>query len=217
MDDFCLIILGGDVAQTLPEFARRARLILCADSGAEHARRLGLSCNMIVGDLNSISAETLHEYESRATRILRVLDQAHNDFEKVLDHLATSWSGDVLVVGMTGGRLDHTLSNLSAMLRYTDRFANLRAIDDFAEYRFLTDARMETSIECLVGATISLIPFGEARGIVTENLRFPLLTETLCMGVREGLSNSALASPVWISIESGALLIATSLVAALGD
>lgn len=96
------------------------------------------------------------------------------------------------------------------MLRYSERFAGLFAMDADAEYRFLTAARNHCSIECPLGTVISLIPFGEAHGIVTENLRYPLGNESLTLGKREGLSNAATGSSVTIMIESGALLIAVA-------
>lgn len=128
----------------------------------------------------------------------------------MLEYVALKWNGDVRILGMTGGRADHTLSNLSVMLRYADRFANLLAMDADADYRFLTTARNRCSIECSLGTIISLIPFGEARGIATENLRYPLSREILSLGAREGASNVATGSPVTISIESGALLISVA-------
>jgi|GEM_PF-4431694 len=94
------------------------------------------------------------------------------------------------------------------MLRYVERFTSLLAMDANAEYRFLTTRRNRISIECSLGTTISLIPFGEAQGIVTENLRYPLKRESLRLGEREGLSNIATGSPVTITIERGALLVA---------
>ena len=102
------------------------------------------------------------------------------------------------VLGMTGGRADHTLSNFSVMLRYTERFTSLRAIDASTEFRFLTSSRNACAIECPCGTVLSLIPFGEASGIRTENLRYPLSRETLSLGMREGLSNVATGSPVTI-------------------
>lgn len=169
-----------------------------------------LPCHAIVGDLDSVTQDTLRYFEERGTEIVRVPEQDHNDFEKALEYLAGKWDGDVRILGITGGRADHTLSNFSVMLRYAERFASILAIDADAEYRFLTTDRNNCSIECPSGTTISLIPFGEARGIVTKNLRYPLSRETMSLGTREGVSNVATGSPVTISIESGLLLISVA-------
>ncbi|MDP4288246.1 MAG: thiamine diphosphokinase, partial [Bacteroidota bacterium] len=135
-----LLILGGAFpgearALALAESAAR---IVCADSGAEHARKLGLNVHAIVGDFDSITPDTLRFFEARGAEILSRPDQQHDDFEKALEFIAATHTGPVVVLGATGLRSDHLISNLSVMLRMTDRFESLTANDDFASYRFLT-------------------------------------------------------------------------------
>lgn len=211
--DFALLLLGGflgeEVLPTL-EWTAGSKLIVSADSGAEHARKLGLQVNTIIGDLDSISPETLRFFEDQKNPrcvIIQVPEQEHNDFEKALNYLSERWNGAVRILGMTDGRTDHTLSNLSVMLRYSDKFSSIEAFDGEFIHSFLTTKHNHRSIECPIGTTISLMPYGEAIGVTTENLRYPLSKETLRLGEREGLSNISTASPVSISIESGALLI----------
>jgi thiamine pyrophosphokinase len=205
--DGVLLLLGGIVDPSLYEFARSLSIIVCADSGAEHARTLGLTPHSIVGDLDSISTETLSHFESLGTQIHRVQDQNRDDFEKALEHIASFHHGAVTVLGLTGLRTDHTLTNLSVMLRWSDKFHPLIAIDSFASYQFLTEKRNQIDLDATTGQLISLMPFGVARGVTTENLQFALAHEDLTLGEREGLSNVATGSPVTVSIESGALLV----------
>jgi thiamine pyrophosphokinase len=207
-----LVLLGGEIANEAAaiHYASAAAIVLCADSGAEHARRLGLTITAIIGDLDSISSETLEFYRGQGVEIELTQEQEGNDFEKTLLHLSRNFSGDVRVFGMTGKRTDHTMTNLSVMLRFTDRFESIIALDNFAEYRFLTSQHNRCVLGCPIGTTISLIPFGEAEGIRTENLQYPLWGEKLRLGEREGLSNVATGTPVSIEIASGALLIIVS-------
>ena len=210
--EFALLLLGGPLGNETAafEYAKGAHLILCADSGAEHARKLSLPVNTIIGDLDSITPETLRffeEHKNPSCDIIQVPEQEHNDFEKALINLCERWSGSVRILGMTGNRADHTLSNFSVMLRYADTFSNLEAFDGEFVHSFLTTKQNNRSIECPIGTTISLMPFGEAIGVTTKNLQYPLSNQTLRLGEREGLSNISTASPVSISIESGALLV----------
>jgi len=203
-----LIVLGGELAEEVAlELTSRAKIILCADSGAEYARRLGLKASGIIGDLDSISPETLEFYRAEGAEIIQEEEQESNDFEKALRHLSSRYNGDVAILGMTGGRTDHALANLSAMLRYSDKFTSLIAYDRFGEHQFLTKSLKVVSLDCEIGTTVSLLPYGEAHGIRTENLKYPLLGESLTLGKREGLSNVTTARPVSISIERGALLV----------
>jgi thiamine pyrophosphokinase len=200
---FVLLILGGDISgASTPD-----GLVVCADSGADYARRFGLAIQAIVGDLDSVSKETLEYYRGQGSDIVEIPEQDHNDFEKALKYLVSKNILSVRVLGMTGGRADHTLTNFSVMLRYTDRFESLVALDASGEHQFLTAKRNSASIDCPVGTTISLTPFGEANGVTTANLKYALHGEQLKLGVREGLSNVATDTPVGVTIASGALLI----------
>jgi thiamine pyrophosphokinase len=211
-ENFALILLGGSLWDEISalQFASDSQSILCADSGAEHARTLGLPADAIIGDLDSITSETLQYFERQKNptcEIIKIPDQEHNDFEKVLTYLSERWNGAIRILGMTGGRADHTISNFSVMLRYTDKFSSMEAFDGEFTHCFLTTKQKHRSIKCPIGTTISLMPFGEAIGVTTKNLQYPLSNETLRLGQREGLSNISTGSPVSISIESGMLLV----------
>jgi thiamine pyrophosphokinase len=205
-----LLVLGGAVDPSLEEIARSHSIIVCADSGAEYVRSIGLTPRSIVGDLDSISPDTLSYFESLGTSVHSVHDQNTDDFEKALAHLSSFHSGAVTVLGLTGLRTDHALTNLSVMLRWTNKFERLIAIDAYASYEFLTEKKSQIQIESHVGQLISLMPFGIARKVRTNNLQYALSDEDLALGEREGLSNVATASSVRVSIESGALLVIVS-------
>jgi len=204
-----VVFLGGELQneELARELAAKATLIVCADSGAEHARKLAIMPHVIIGDLDSVSTETINYFKERNCEIVRNPDQYSNDFEKTLIYLLEKSQKSVFVFGMTGGRTDHTLANFSVMLRYTDRFASIIAFELNAEHKFLTTTKNYCSIDCEIGTTISLTPFGEANGITTENLQYPLSDEAMRLGVREGLSNLATGSPVSIKISTGSLLV----------
>ncbi len=206
---FTLLFLAGELmldTQVL-ELARAASSIVCADSGAEHAYRLKLEIDSIIGDLDSISPKTLEYYRGRCCTILNIAEQGHNDFEKVLLSLMNPAGTEVVVLGMTGGRLDHTLSNLSVMLRHSDLFKSIVAYDRYARHQFLTSHHGTISFDSPLGTTISLTPFGAADGITTSNLLYPLNTESLRAGMREGLSNVTTGAPATVTITGGALLV----------
>ena len=84
-----VLILGGELQDEslTRELASQSNLFVCADSGAEHARKLGLTPHAIVGDLDSITSETLNYFENEHCEILRVSDQESNDFEKALAYI----------------------------------------------------------------------------------------------------------------------------------
>jgi thiamine pyrophosphokinase len=113
---------------------------------------------------------------------------------------------EVLMLGALGNRWDQTLANI--LLPAGRAFADMqiRLIDE-AQEMTLIHSGQTLQIEGHVGDTLSLIPLaGDATGITTQGLEYPLLGETLPFGVTRGISNVMLGDQASISLEAGILL-----------
>ena len=108
-----VVFAGGDpppssVLAGLPTDA----YVIAADSGFDHARRLGIEVDVLVGDLDSISPEGLalagvvekHPSDKDATDLAIALDAAVRE-----------GAARVFVVGGGGGRIDHFLANAALL------------------------------------------------------------------------------------------------------
>ena len=62
------------------------------------------------------------------------------------------------------------------------------------------------ALEGAAGDLISLLPLGEATGITTEGLEYPLREERLGLGPARGVSNVMLGPRASVRVEQGALL-----------
>lgn len=87
--------------------------VVCADGGLRHARRFGVSVDLIIGDLDS--AETA---DFADTRVIQMDDQNTTDFQKCLSRISAPM---VIAIGFLGGRLDHQMAAFSALLKTTSR------------------------------------------------------------------------------------------------
>ncbi|MCY3735294.1 MAG: thiamine diphosphokinase [Gemmatimonadaceae bacterium] len=183
--------------------AREADLVLCADGGADTARRLGRAPDYIAGDLDSVSGPGMAAVAG--DRLVRVdADDTGTDMQKVLRLALELGVGRADMLGFTGRRTDHTLWNLSLLRTFGDRL-DLRLIDDHCEIRLI---RGRVRFRADVGQKLSLCPLdGPAGGIETEGLRWPLRGESLVPGRRDGISNEVTASPVEIRVGRGDLLL----------
>lgn len=175
--------------------------IVCADGGANKARRLGIRPNLIIGDLDSISSST-RKYFARVP-LIRLDSQNSTDLEKALDHLLKLDIRSADVLGATGGRPDHSLANFSILKKYRKEIS-LRFIDPYGTLQIIEG---KNRLNLGVGSLISLMPLGRCDGITTTGLKYALLSEALELGVREGTSNEVIASPVTINVKKGCLLI----------
>jgi len=171
--------------------------VIAADSGAE----LGGPVDLLVGDLDSISAETLagiaqverYEAEKDAT-----------DLELALAAALRHEPERILVLGSSGGRLDHLFGSLLVLA--AEAYAGVQ-VDAQLGAAAVHVVRDERTLSGEPGELISLFAVhGPASGIVTEGLVYPLCGETLEPGSSRGLSNVFAAPEARIGVERGVLL-----------
>ena len=181
--------------------ADEEHLLICADGGANTAAEYGYLPNLVIGDLDSLSAVARTAVPE--DRQLPILDQNATDMEKVLQHAVDIGVLSADLIGFTGRRTDHTLWNLSQLKRFGDRM-RLRLLDDYCEIRVL---EASTRFRADPGQKLSLCPLaGPVSGINTKGLQWELRRETLG-AERAGISNEVIASPVEIRVTEGDLLL----------
>ncbi|HEY6951025.1 MAG TPA: thiamine diphosphokinase [Bacteroidota bacterium] len=203
MNHNALILANGEppTKKLLRQLRTHAALFVCADGGANAAARYNVAPDAIVGDMDSIQRQVLRKFHKVVFH--KVVDDYSTDLEKTLAWVIERGSRDIAVVGATGGRLDHFIGNLSAMVKFSAKAA-IRFIDDAGEWVF-ADRSINPNFP--VGATVSLIPLTRCEGVVTTGLRWNLNFETLELGVREGTSNEVVENPVRVSVANGSLIL----------
>jgi len=200
-----VVVAGGDppprdVLDDLPDEV----WVVGADSGADRALELGLSLDLIVGDMDSISSGTVAA-SPNAQVMAFPADKDATDLELALDTVADRDDIDrVIVLGGTGGRLDHFLA--TTLILAAPRFADL-AVEWLAHPGRVTVIHGHARLHGTVRAHISLLPVGgDVTGVTTTNLRWPLTGERLPFGSSRGVSNEFTAAVATVSIESGVLI-----------
>jgi thiamine pyrophosphokinase len=171
--------------------------VIAADSGAE----LGGPIDLVVGDLDSISAETL----ARIERVERhAVEKDATDLELALAAALRFEPDRILVLGSAGGRLDHLLGSL--LLLAADEYASLD-VDAQIGAAAVHIVRGERTLLGEPGELISLFAVnGPASGVVTDGLVYPLCGETLHPGSSRGISNVFAVPEARIGVERGVLL-----------
>ena len=171
--------------------------VIAADGGAE----LGGPIDLLVGDLDSISAETLAGIE-HVERY--AADKDATDLELALTAALRLEPERILVLGSAGGRLDHLLGSL--LILAAEPYAGVQ-VDAQIGRAAVHVVRGERTLSGEPGELISLFAVhGTVSGVVTEGLVYPLRAEMLEPGSSRGLSNVFAASEARISLERGVLL-----------
>ncbi len=191
-----VVLAGGPdrpAATALPPGAT----VIAADSGAE----LGGPVDLLVGDLDSISAETLAGIE-RVER--HAAEKDATDLELALTAALRLEPDRILVLGGAGGRLDHLLGGL--LLLAAEAYAGVE-VDAQIGASAVHVVRGERTLLGDPGELISLFAVnGPASGVVTDGLVYPLRGETLEPGSSCGVSNVFAAPKARIGVERGVVL-----------
>lgn len=174
---------------------RLAPTLYCADGGANTALALGLKPVAVIGDMDSVTPETLAKLDCPA---LRDTDQDSTDFEKILAHVEE----DVLIcMGFLGQRLDHSLAAMNALSKFPDKRAILVGEEDIC---FLSPPDLHLTAQA--GDRVSLFPMRESRG-KSHGLHWPLDPHVFHPHLRTATSNRASGDAVHLYEVSGALLV----------
>jgi thiamine pyrophosphokinase len=178
--------------------------IIAADGGTRHALALGLTTNVIVGDLDSLPSD-FEPSTFNGEIVLYPKDKNETDLELAIQHALTLKPEQIIILGALGGRLDQTLGNIALISSLQLSTFNIRLDDGIEEVFFCRD---QVQINGISGDTVSLIPWqGEVTGIVTTDLKWSLQNETLYPNKTRGISNEMLNDTAMIQIKSGLLLI----------
>lgn len=203
MNHTALILANGQppAKNTLKRLLAETSYFVCADGGANTAARYGLKPDAIVGDMDSITSQALKKFHK--VEMHKVADDYSTDLEKSLAWVIDKGYDSITVAGATGGRLDHFIGNLSAMVKFSPK-GTITFIDDAGEWIYVDRSK---DIHLPVGATVSLIPLSHCDGIVTKGLRWNLNYESLELSVREATSNVVEEGSVHVSVAKGNLIL----------
>lgn len=168
--------------------------LIAADGAYNALNRLEIHPMAIVGDMDSV--EYMHD--DAQTSFVKIDSQETNDFEKCIEYIADKGYENILIVGFTGGLLEHAMNNTSILMKYSNKYDF--TIYHEGRYSFLVEnsSRFQTQ----KGEIISLIPYPIVK-LTTKNLYWELNDESLELGTREGARNIATSDSFSLEIHSG--------------
>ncbi|GAB3804280.1 thiamine diphosphokinase [Spirosoma humi] len=201
-----LLIANGEAcsAELMGQLLEWSPTVVVLDSAIWRVFDLGIKVDVLLGDfdhdldLDSIRAQ---QYP---LAIVHAPDQNKTDLDKGIEYLIEQGYPAVNIIWATGRRADHTLTNMTNLVRYKDQI-RIVMIDDHSKI-FPLVGRFEKWYEA--GTPISLIPVGTVTGFTSEGLKYNLQEATLKLGYFTSSSNEAAADGfVRIEAKSGDLLI----------
>ena len=180
----------------LSESLGLAPLLVAADGAARRALQAGVMPTAVIGDLDSLDAETRARIP--AERLLCIPEQDSTDFDKALRNIDAPL---VLAVGFTGQRLDHELAVYNALVRHADRRVIVVGEQDICCH---LPARL--ALNLAAGTRVSLFPMAQVTGRAT-GLRWPIETIDFAPWGRVGTSNETVACAVTFDMDGPGMLL----------
>lgn len=203
-----LIVSGGTApAKTLVEEERKnSELIICADSGANCLYEYGIVPDYLLGDFDSIETEVYSFFLDKDCKKLNFpTEKDYTDTELALYKAIDLGADEIVFLGCTGSRIDHTLGNLGLLKVCLNR--GIRGyIKDNNCTVFLTDKSCE--IEGNTGDVFSVHAYCEVvKGLSIFGAKYPLNKYDLKLGDPITISNEFMDEKVSLQFNSGILLI----------
>ena len=196
-----VIITGG----TILDYEWTASLlnvgdtIICADSGYDHAVKMGAEPNVLLGDFDSIA-----HIPGNCDLIRYPERKDSTDTELAVDWAMARGFREILLLGAIGSRMDHTLANIFLLVKMLDSGVRGEMVN---EHNRIAVTRTELVLDESPSTLVSLVPFTDCLGVSTDNLEYPLRNAMLKPGPSLGVSNIVVTRPASVSLTSGTLVV----------
>lgn len=201
-----LIIANGEACsdELLGQLLEWSPFVVVLDSAMPRVMQKDIKVDVLLGDFDHGFDPDIYSRTQFPLKIIHTPDQEKTDLEKAFEYLIESGFPAVNVVWATGRRADHTISNLTNIVRYRDRL-QIVIFDDHSRVHLLP---RNFNKWYPAGTILSLIPVGLVTGIYSGNLQYPLVNDDLNLGYRSGSSNAvAQDGIVSITHKDGDLLL----------
>ncbi|WP_035239325.1 thiamine diphosphokinase [Desulfobacter vibrioformis] len=203
-----VIVANGTLSETdgLLSRIQQADMVIAADGGAVHLHHMGIIPRIIIGDLDSIPESILSFFKEKQVEILKhPVRKDQTDMELCMEYAINHGCTDLLIMGATSTRLDHTLANIFLLRRLADQGIPATIFDAYNDIHIVVSRLTLTGRP---GDLISVIPVSDhVKGLTLEGLEYPLTDQSLCMGTTMGISNVFSQDTVEISLKSGTVLV----------
>jgi thiamine pyrophosphokinase len=204
-----IVVADGEPEPGDASLVGTADLVIAADGGARWLEEQGVIPQIVVGDLDSLEAKEVDRLARAGSTIQRhPAEKDASDTALALVAAIEAGADRIVLLGaLRGSRLDHELANLLLIADPAIGGRDVRIVRGGTQLRALNGGAT-LQLEASVGATVTLLPVaGDAIGVTTRGLRYPLSGETLSMGSSRGLSNEVTQLPASVRLEIGTLLV----------
>jgi thiamine pyrophosphokinase len=202
MNKICYIFTAYGNIDKLKFELEKEDFVIAADGGYDLALKANVKPDLLLGDFDSIH----HKVTQNIHIVEFPKDKDYTDTHlALLEGLKREYKSFAIVGGI-GGRLDHTIANISLLKLVNENDANGFIIDNDTKVLFLKDSSIHIKKdECKILSVFSYSPASD--GVNLEGVQFPLMNAKITNSFPIGISNKIVQSEAKISVQNGELLI----------
>jgi len=180
-------------------YIKNAERIVCCDGSTENLFLTGYKPDAIVGDMDSVSEELANMF---ADRIFIDESQETNDLTKAVTWCREKGYNDIVIVGATGKREDHTIGNISLLALYAE-FADVIMVTDTG---ILKPFLKSSSVFSFPGQQVSIFSMDQKTEITSHGLKYPLSKQKI-ENWWEATLNEALTDSFSLEFQHGRVIV----------
>ena len=201
----CVIIGGSEIKNydLIREYFRPDDFFIYCDCGLKHEKFLRVQPDLIIGDFDSFTKP-----DDLSNVIVLPVEKDDTDTIFAVKEGMKRGFNDFLLTGVTGGRQDHNLGNIYALLMLAKNDKNALIADDYSEMKIIKAGEVErVKFGWKFFSLINIV--GIARGINIQHAKYNLEDAEISCEYQYGISNEVLNSEndALISLREGYLLL----------
>lgn len=197
-----VIICGGECrCENISKEIFENAFVIAADSGYDTAKKLGVTPDLLVGDMDSISELP----ENVATRRVKA-EKDDTDTMLAADIACDMGAEEIEIVGGGGGRADHFLSNIFLLESLAQRGVKARLHDGVNSVRFLCDGTVRLKNK---GGYFGILALEDST-VTAEGCKYPLRDAPLKRSLPYAVSNEVTEEYATVTVK-GKVVITESI------
>ena len=180
-------------------YLRNAERIICCDGSVKNLINAGYLPDFIVGDLDSINNELADKFRDR---IFFDDSQDTNDLTKAVEWCRRMDYNNIVILGATGKREDHTIGNISLLAEYAREMEVIMVTDTGILRPYLRSCE----ILSFAGQQVSIFSLDPQSEITSSGLKYRLLNKKISNWWVATL-NESLGESFTLEFKEGAVIV----------
>ena len=200
------IFTGGEIFhQYIEEKPDGNDLVIAADAGYKNAALMGAHINILIGDFDSLG-----DTPDDVDEVFRLPEEKDvTDTQIAVDMAVERGADEIVIVGSTSGRLDHTLSTLAILEKYWEKRLPIYIVNGQNRVRYIRDSgfivvRSQYKYFSVIAAD------EKVKGVSIEGGKYPLIKKTLLRNHQFAVSNEITKNCALITVKKGGIYIIES-------